>query len=248
MIRFDDLAHTAQSHTTDDEAPVIRFDDLAQPNPNPSQTDDEAEAAVEPEQVSFFGESKRSWHRVRQVIDASNRQLGAPIAAIGAAALLIVVLVLTGLHSANAPHHTQTSATALGKPVHRNHGSPRPSGSTRSTAPSTTTTTAPVVSAPNVSTNSSATYQVASGNFTLALSASHGQCWIRATDASGNVLFNGTLSEGQSQSVSASGPVTIVAGAPSVFTATVNGSPVSLPAGALAPLTLKFVSAVSTSA
>ena len=36
--------------------------------------------------------------------------------------------------------------------------------------------------------------------------------------------------------------MTVIAGAPNVFTATVDGSPVSLPAGSQAPFTLQFLS------
>jgi hypothetical protein len=54
------------------------------------------------------------------------------------------------------------------------------------------------------------------------------------------VLFIGTLYAGQSHTITASGPLTVLAGAPSAFTATVNGTPVSLPAGYQAPFTLTF--------
>jgi hypothetical protein len=41
--------------------------------------------------------------------------------------------------------------------------------------------------------------------------------------------------------------VTVIAGAPSAFSATVNGAPVTLPAGALAPFTLTFKTPAGTS-
>jgi hypothetical protein len=54
------------------------------------------------------------------------------------------------------------------------------------------------------------------------------------------VLFTGVLTSGQSHTVTASGPVTVVAGAPAAFAATINGVSVQLPFGFQAPFTLKF--------
>jgi hypothetical protein len=54
------------------------------------------------------------------------------------------------------------------------------------------------------------------------------------------VLFTGVLTAGQSHTIAATGPVTVVAGAPAAFAATVNGVAVQLPFGFQAPFTLKF--------
>lgn len=175
---------------------------------------------------------KRAMHS----IDHRPRRLGAPLAAIGAVTVLIVVLVVTGLHTTNSksPHSgaaatvTTTSAAA----THHSHGTHHAT---------TTTTAAPVVSAPSGASAHGATYQVAAANYSLALSATSGECWVQATDSAGSVLFSGVLLAGQSHALSATGPLTVIAGAPNAFTATVNGSPVSLPAIAQAPFTLKFL-------
>jgi hypothetical protein len=174
--------------------------------------------------------------RAMHSIDHRPRRLGAPLAAIGAVTILIVVLIVTGLHTtnSNSPHHgtaatvTTTSAAA----THHSHGTHR----------ATTTTAPPVVSSPSSATAQGATYQVSSADYSLALSATTGECWVQATNTGGAVLFSGVLLAGQSHTVSATGPVTVIAGAPNVFTATVDGSLVSLPAGFQAPFTLKFVS------
>ena len=60
------------------------------------------------------------------------------------------------------------------------------------------------------------------------------------------MLFTTTLLSGQSHVIAATGPVTVIAGAPAVFTATVNGSPVTLPLGNQAPFTLNFQTAGTT--
>ena len=164
------------------------------------------------------------------------RRLGAPLAAIAAVAVLIVVLIVTGLHTkkSNAPHHGAAATVTTTSPAatHHSHG----------THHATTTTAAPVVSAPSNATAQGATYQVAPANYSLALSATSGECWVQATDTAGSVLFTGVLLAGQSHTVSATGSVTVIAGAPHVFAATVDGSQVSLPADVQAPFTLKFVS------
>jgi hypothetical protein len=198
----------------------------------PVMFDDEVRAAGD-EQVQPEDSDMRE-SRAIHAINRPRRRLGAPLAAIGAVAVLIVVLVVTGLHTTTPSHHAKASARDLARPAHRSGAS----------HPTTTTTTAPpVVSLPSAPTNQSATYQVAVASYTLALSANGGECWVRATDASGTLLFTGIISAGQSQTVPAAGSVTVVAGAPSVFAATVNGAPVTLPPGPVAPFTLKFVSA-----
>ena len=45
------------------------------------------------------------------------------------------------------------------------------------------------------------------------------------------MLFTATLLSGQSHTVAATGPVTVVAGAPGAFAATVDGAAVALPPG-----------------
>jgi hypothetical protein len=180
--------------------------------------------------------SAKREERALHAIDHRPRRLGAPLAAIGVVAVLIVVLIVTGLHTTNPPHHGSTATTVTttaGTGTHHAHGTHE--------ATTTTTTAPPVVSAPSAATNHDATYQVALASYSLALSATNGECWIQATEGSGSVLFTGILYAGQSHTVPATGPVTVIAGAPNSFSAAVNGAPVTLPAGFQAPFTLKFV-------
>ncbi len=88
---------------------------------------------------------------------------------------------------------------------------------------------------------------MAATSYSLSLAATTGECWIEATNtATGSVLFTATLFSGQSHTIAATGPVTVIAGAPAAFSATVDGTAVSLPAGYQAPFTLKFQAAGST--
>jgi cytoskeletal protein RodZ len=237
------------------ETPTVRPADpnrlSVPPSPPPPLTspgepitfdDDALQAEEEPEPAQAPGSTKGQ-SRAMQALNRPRRRLAAPMAAVGAVTILVVVLVLSGLHT-TAPHHGKASARTPARaparepvrPAHRNQG-------TRQTT--TTTTAPPVVSAPGAATNQSATYQVAVASYSLAFSVTSGECWVHATDASGAVLFTGILQAGQSQTVPATGPVTVVAGAPSVFAATVNGAPVALPPGPVAPFTLNFVSATA---
>ena len=61
------------------------------------------------------------------------------------------------------------------------------------------------------------------------------------------MLFTTTLLAGQSHAIAATGPVTVIAGAPGAFSATVNGAPVTLPPGNQAPFTLQFQTAAAAS-
>jgi hypothetical protein len=90
-------------------------------------------------------------------------------------------------------------------------------------------------------------YDVADSTFVLSLSATTGQCWVQVSDtASGATLYTGTLEAGSPHTVSATGPLTVVVGAPSVLAASVDGSPVTVPPGTQTPLTMRFVTSTSS--
>jgi hypothetical protein len=168
------------------------------------------------------------------------------VAAVAAVVVLIVVLILTGVHSNTPPKHHGKSAsaatTATSTPTH--HGTGHHHATTSTT---TTTTTAPPVSEPGSASAHTATYTVAASDYSLTLAATAGECWVEATNtATGAVLFTTTLLSGQSHAIAATGPVTVIAGAPGAFSATVNGAPVTLPPGNQAPFTLHFETASGT--
>jgi hypothetical protein len=184
-------------------------------------------------------------------IDQRPRRLAGPAAAVAAVAVLVAVLVATGLHSNRPGHksgnvtattsHAATTVTTTRTGTHRN--------SPTRHATTTTTTAPPTVSAPEGVTANAATYRVADASYSLALGADNGECWVSATDAStGKVLYTGTLFTGQSETLAATGSVTVVAGAPGAFTATVNDAAVALPPGAQAPFTLSFEAPPATGA
>ena len=71
------------------------------------------------------------------------------------------------------------------------------------------------MSAPTTSTPHTATYMVAAPSYSLTIAATTGECWVEVTNtATGAVLFTTTLQSGQSHAIAATGPVTVIAGAP----------------------------------
>jgi hypothetical protein len=208
----------------------------------PASFDD---APPDPMPATFMSGNERAMDSISH----RPRRLGGPLAAIAAVAVLVVILIVTGLHStpSSTTSHSQSHSHSPSGSQAGSHAAPparhRPATST--TVPHhesvTPTTVAPVVSAPTSTSASGATYTVGSANYALVLSATSGACWLEATNPStGAVLFSGTLFSGQSHTVTASGPVAVVVGAPSAFAATVNATPVTLPAGYQAPFTLTF--------
>jgi len=206
------------------------------PVPNPAEPvtfDDDDGPGPEPVPATFMSGSE---DRVMHSINHRPRRVGGPVAAIVAVMALIAVLIVTGLHSNTPTHHPHASGTAT---------TVRPGTHPSSRHPASTTTTSllapPAVSAPTASTAHAATYRVAVASYSLSLAATTSQCWVEVTDtATGSVLFTATLFSGQSHTIAAGGPVTVIAGAPGAFSATVNGSAVTLPPGYQAPFTLTF--------
>jgi hypothetical protein len=206
------------------------------PVPNPSKPVTFDDASPDPVPVTFMTGSE---DRVIRSIDHRPRRLGGPAAAVGAVLVLVLVLILTGLHSNAGKHHGKsataaTTATTHPATTHRHHE-----------ATTTTSTTAPPsVSAPSATTAHTASYTVSDAAYSLNIAATTGQCWVDVTNtATGAVLFTTTLQSGQSHTIAASGPVTVIAGAPGAFAATVDGAAVTLPPGNQAPFTLNFLTA-----
>jgi hypothetical protein len=153
------------------------------------------------------------------------RRLLAPGLAVVVVLALVSVLLIFGSHSTTPPRHHAAATTTTSTRPH----------------PTTTTTVArAIVSPPQVTSATDATYAVAMNNYTLVLSATSTECWISVTGSAGASIFSGVLEPGQQQSVPAAGLVSVEIGAPQSFGATVNGTAVTLPTNYQTPLTLHF--------
>jgi Domain of unknown function (DUF4115) len=212
----------------------------ALPNPTEPVTFDDDDGP-EPIPGSFMTGGR---DKAMDGINHRPRRLGGPIAAIVVVVVLVVVLIVTGLHSNSPKHHDKSATTPTTHAAHATHAHAThptsPSGHHRTST--TTTTSPPAVSAPQAVSAHAATYQVSSSNYSLVLAATNGECWVEATNtATGSVLFTTTLFSGQSHAIPATSSVTVIAGAPGAFAATINGAAVTLPLGNQAPFTLHFV-------
>jgi hypothetical protein len=207
----------------DPDAPMT-FDDAVQPPPPPA-----------PPQPA---------HRDKAMISINHRprRLAAPATAVAVVLVLIVVLLLTGSHKV-PPGRTHST--------HKNSGRNGSTGSKPPKKKATSTTSTPpppAVSSALAATPESATYDVAASTITVTLTATSGACWVDATSSStGTTLYSGTVAAGGPHSFSATGPVTVIVGAPTVLSTTVDGGAVVLPPGFQTPFTMSFVPSAAAS-
>jgi hypothetical protein len=207
------------------------------PVPNPSKPLTFDDASPDPVPVTFMTGNE---DRVIHSINHRPRRLGGPAAAVGAVLVLVLVLILTGLHSNDGKHKGATTATTA-----TTH--PATKQQHHETTTTTSTTAPPSVSPPTAATTHTATYTVSDAAYSLNIAATTGECWVDVTNpATGAVLFPTTLQSGQSHTIAATGSVTVIAGAPGAFAATVDGATVTLPPGNQAPFTLTFQTASSS--
>ena len=109
------------------------------------------------------------------------------------------------------------------------------------TQPTTTTRPAPTTTVALVTANpgSGTAFTIAKPTYTLVVETTTGACWIDARDPAGTKLFSGTLSAGQSQSITA-GAMTLRLGNPAAVTLTIDGKPVPFTVTNGSPATLQF--------
>jgi hypothetical protein len=86
---------------------------------------------------------------------------------------------------------------------------------------------------------SQATYAAPAAPYALRIDAT-GLCWVMATEAPGQVLWTGTMSAGQSRTLTATGNVDLRLGAASDVDVALDGTPVQLPAGFQSPFDMVF--------
>lgn len=160
-----------------------------------------------------------------------------------AAAILVIVAVTAAAIALGPSHHTPVAGT----PVARSPATTQVvrHAATRVPKPKTSTshTSATGALTPVTSSSSSATYQLTSPSFTLALVAD-GACWVEATNPStGQVLWTGTMQAGQAQQIPGSGQLLLRLGDAHNVTLTVGGRQVALPPGFTSVVDLTFQAA-----
>jgi len=194
--------------------------------------------------------SRRRQDRAIASMNRRPRRLAAPIAS---AVVVIAVVAALAVVGARQRHHATTTTTGshVTNTLHATTtgAAGAAGGTTASTTPPsthhrrgvTTTTTLPLRFAPQSPTATTATYVPPTDNYTLTVGATTANCWVSVTEqANGKVLFAGTLTAGQQQSVQASGVATIAIGAPSVVAVSLDQTPVVLPEGYQSPFVMTF--------
>ncbi len=185
------------------------------------------------------GTDKRGQDQAISAMGHRPRRLGVAVTAIVVVALLAVVIVV-GIHFDHSSHHTVASkaASAAGS---RQAGVKK--HSKKASAPTTTTTTVPPTFTAVTYTATTATYTPPSTSYAVTFATKTGACWITVTSATGSVLFTQTLQPGQSKSISTTGKSTIILGAPSSVTITIDHVPVVLPGGYQTPFYMTLLPA-----
>jgi hypothetical protein len=199
----------------------------------------------------------RRQQRAMTAMNRGPRRIGGPIAAGVVVLALVVTLLVIGARSPNHPRST-TGTTTSSTQSHRGrttattstHAGSHTTVTTHAASKSksgggaprtTTTTTQPAQFAPVSTSSSGATYAPPAAAYTLVVSTSTGRCWVEVqATPGGSVLFANTLDAGAQQSLPTQGEVSVVLGAPSVVSVTLNGAPVVFPSGSFSPLILTF--------
>jgi hypothetical protein len=197
-------------------------------------------------------------HSEERAMSAMNhrpRHLAGPALAAVLVLALVLALAAVGAHSRRAPRNPSSRAghsTAL----HGDTGSPgtgrtgaggrAPHHRRSPTLPkSSTPTTTPSAYRASGRTDDSATYVPPHGTYTVDISAPTAQCWVMISNSSGTTLFAATLSPGQRHIVDASGATSVLLGAPTFASVTLDGKPVILPSPLVTPFTLEFLPATA---
>jgi Domain of unknown function (DUF4115) len=186
--------------------------------------------------------SSRHGDRAMSAMNHRPRHWGAPVAAVIVVLLLVGALLVLGSHH-HAPRHADGASTSTSL-SHTKENSGAHHGGTKHTSTTVTSppTTVPAQFTPSPgATANDATYVAPAGNVSLVVSVASGACWVEVHDvATGHTLLAMTIESGAQQTITTTGATTILLGAPSEVTVTLNGKPVVLPTGAQSPLTLTF--------
>jgi hypothetical protein len=161
---------------------------------------------------------------------------------------LVAAVVAIGISSSGGkPSSSAAHASTRGTTHASTHGSSGGGSSAHDSAKSkrskrsSSTTTVPPTIQPTTSSAVEAAYTAPAGNYTVALTAT-APCWVEAEEvATGAVVFTSTLTAGQSQQIPATGDLSVRLGAAFVVTVTLNGEPITLPAGHGSPFDVTFL-------
>jgi hypothetical protein len=211
-VRIIPPEEVARSHVRQTEHPDGEFPSVAIRSPDAPPPRLKLEPPVPPSRADRQRAPSREEILVRRV-------------ATGAAAVVAIALVavvgwrLSDTHSSPAAANTHTDQTTL--------------PSTTTTLPPHSTTTVPATIVPVSVVSSTVNYSVPSDSYTVRFDVTGGTaCWVGITGSDGTTyLYSQTLSPGESYTYSATGPIVVRLGAPSVMSMTLDGVAVEVPPG-----------------
>lgn len=193
--------------------------------------------------------------RARRVAMASMDHGSRRWSGIAAVAAVVVLVVAAAAVYEGSQHHSSATAdrrtasagasNAARHPASTTRVSParsRHTGTTRKKRSHPATSTAPTTPTQLVASSSSPTaavYPVPTGAYQVTLAAT-GPCWVDARATStGSTVWTGTMEAGQSEVLSATGPLAVEIGS-TAATLSMNGEPVVLPTPLQAPFVATF--------
>lgn len=147
-----------------------------------------------------------------------------------AVVVVIVAVVLVGGHHPGSNGSAAATGGAAGSTA----------GGAPARGPDGTTTTLPAHEEPVSSTANTATYTPPTAAYAVTLAATNGSCWVKVTDAAGTVVLAETIPAGTRHSLTLNGKATVLLGAPTVITVSVDRVPAVLPSGYRSPFTMTF--------
>jgi Domain of unknown function (DUF4115) len=161
--------------------------------------------------------------RTRRALAAPSRRV---VGSAVAAAIVLVVVALAATRHGGGGQPRALAPTTTRPPV----------TSTTSTTVAAPTTTVPLVRAADAT---GTAFTIGKLSYSLVLQSNSGACWIDARDPAGTELYTGVLSNGASQTITATN-ATVRLGNPGAVTLTVDGTRVPFITHNGAPVTLHF--------
>jgi hypothetical protein len=175
----------------------------------------------------------------RRALQRSSRPQSRMPVVLGSLVILVVIAVVVALALGVGKHPTTSPPTTAHHSTNPGHHN---SDTTSTSSSTTTSSTAPpsVVPEASTATDAAATYTAPAGNYTVTLTSS-GACWVYAKSAAtGDVLWTGTLNQGQAQQLTGTGEIVVQMGHANTMSVTLNGVPVQYPPQYQAVFTMTF--------
>jgi hypothetical protein len=252
-------------------APAAGGFGVGKPSGSPPATEPSALVFEDPSLAGGGGSlqsraNRRTQDRAMSAMNHRPHRLGAPILVAVVVLAVLVAVVVVGARTKPPNHKTTVTTTThpAGRSTTRTTGAPAGSGRGGSNTTVTTgsgtgdkssksdgrktavsTTTVPLSFTAVTSTATTATYTPPTASYTVTFTTTTGDCWVNVSSATGSTLLSQTFTPGESKSMTATGKTTVILGAPSAVSITLDHEPVVLPTGYQTPFTITLLPAAT---